>query len=105
MTIRCPTLFIRDDEGNPDNYPAERFKKTPGRPMRCGDVENCDHFYVGRAPIVSGLGFGVAGEDAQSRPDSMIRKPQPHEFYRDRPDHHRCLRSASAARRFALLGV
>lgn len=51
-TIRCPTLFIRGDEENPDNYPAERFKERSGGPCDVEIVENCNHFYVGREAAV-----------------------------------------------------
>jgi pimeloyl-ACP methyl ester carboxylesterase len=54
-TIRCPTLFIRGDEENPETYPAERFKERSGGPCDVEIVENCDHFYVGREAVVSEL--------------------------------------------------
>lgn len=57
-TIRCPTLFIRGDEENPDNYPAERFKERSGGPCDVEIVENCNHFYVGREAAVSELVSG-----------------------------------------------
>jgi pimeloyl-ACP methyl ester carboxylesterase len=52
-TIRCPTLFIRGDEENPDTYPAERFKERSGGACDVQIVANCDHFYVGREAEVS----------------------------------------------------
>jgi pimeloyl-ACP methyl ester carboxylesterase len=70
-TIRCPTLFIRGDEENPETYPAERFKERAGGPCDVEIVPNCNHFYVGReatiCKVVSGwlvrtlnIGAGVS---------------------------------------------
>lgn len=53
--VSCPTLFIRGDEENPDNYPAERFKERSGGPCGVEIVKNCNHFYVGREAVVSEL--------------------------------------------------
>jgi pimeloyl-ACP methyl ester carboxylesterase len=54
-TIRCPTLFVRGDEENPETYPAERFKERSAGPCDVEIVENCDHFYVGRESVVAEL--------------------------------------------------
>jgi pimeloyl-ACP methyl ester carboxylesterase len=54
-TIRCPTLFVRGDQEDPDTYPAERFKERSGGPCDVEIVESCNHFYVGREPVVSEL--------------------------------------------------
>jgi pimeloyl-ACP methyl ester carboxylesterase len=51
-TIRCPTLFIRGDEEDPETYPAERFKERAGGPCDVEIVPNCNHFYVGREAII-----------------------------------------------------
>jgi pimeloyl-ACP methyl ester carboxylesterase len=60
-TIRCPTLFIRGDEENPDTYPAERFKERSGGPCNVEIVPKCNHFYVGREGAVSELVAGWLG--------------------------------------------
>lgn len=54
-TIRCPTLFIRGDEENPDTYPAEAFKERSGGPCDVEIVERCNHFYVGREAAICEL--------------------------------------------------
>jgi pimeloyl-ACP methyl ester carboxylesterase len=54
-TIRCPTLFIRGDEENPETYPAERFKERSGGACDVEIVKKCDHFYVGREAVISEL--------------------------------------------------
>ena len=54
-SIRCPTLFVRGDEEDPDTYPAERFKERSGGPCDVEIVKNCNHFYVGREPAVAEL--------------------------------------------------
>jgi pimeloyl-ACP methyl ester carboxylesterase len=51
-TIRCPTLFIRGDEEDPETYPAERFKERTGGPCDVEIVPNCNHFYVGREATI-----------------------------------------------------
>jgi pimeloyl-ACP methyl ester carboxylesterase len=51
-TIRCPTLFIRGDEEDPETYPAERFKEHTGGPCDVEIVPNCNHFYVGREATI-----------------------------------------------------
>jgi pimeloyl-ACP methyl ester carboxylesterase len=57
-TIRCPTLFIRGDQEDSDNYPAEAFRARAGGPCDVGIVPNCDHFYVDREAAICDL---VAG--------------------------------------------
>jgi pimeloyl-ACP methyl ester carboxylesterase len=50
--IKCPVLFIRGDEEDPDNYPAETFAAA----VADGEaqvVPNCNHFYVGREDEVT----------------------------------------------------
>ena len=54
-TIRCPTLYIRGDEENPEAYPAEQFKERSGGPCDVEIVERCNHFYVGREALISEL--------------------------------------------------
>jgi pimeloyl-ACP methyl ester carboxylesterase len=56
--IRCPTLFIRGDQEDPDTYPAEAFRARAGSPCYVEIVPNCDHFYVGREAAICNL---VAG--------------------------------------------
>ena len=46
--IRCPVLYIRGDQEDPEIYPAERFKERAGGPCEVEIVPDCDHFYVGR---------------------------------------------------------
>jgi pimeloyl-ACP methyl ester carboxylesterase len=57
-TIRCPTLFIRGDQEDPDTYPAEAFRARAGGPCDVEIVPDCDHFYVGREAAICDL---VAG--------------------------------------------
>jgi pimeloyl-ACP methyl ester carboxylesterase len=57
-TIRCPTLFIRGDQEDPDTYPAEAFRARAGGPCDVEIVPNCDHFYVGREPAICELVVG-----------------------------------------------
>src|SRR5207237_2620353 len=54
-TIRCPTLFIRGDEEDPDTYPAERFNERAGGRCEVEIVPNCNHFYVGREAAICEL--------------------------------------------------
>ena len=35
--ISCPTLFVRGDQEDAENYPAERFRDRAGRDVRCRD--------------------------------------------------------------------
>jgi pimeloyl-ACP methyl ester carboxylesterase len=56
--IRCPTLFIRGDQEDRDNYPAERFRERAGGHCDVEIVPDCGHFYVGREDAICGL---VAG--------------------------------------------
>jgi pimeloyl-ACP methyl ester carboxylesterase len=57
-SIRCPTLFVRGDQEDPDTYPAERFGERAGGPCEVAIVPECNHFYVGRENAVCDL---VAG--------------------------------------------
>jgi len=57
-TIRCPTLFIRGDQEDPDTYPAEIFRERAGGPCDVEIVPNCDHFYVGREAAICDLVSG-----------------------------------------------
>ena len=57
-TIRCPTLYIRGDEEDPDTYPAERFNERAGGPCDVEIVPNCNHFYVGREAEIRELVSG-----------------------------------------------
>ncbi|HEX5453662.1 MAG TPA: alpha/beta hydrolase [Stellaceae bacterium] len=57
-SIRCPTLFVRGDQEDPDTYPAERFRERAGGPCAVAIVPECNHFYVGRENAVCDL---VAG--------------------------------------------
>ena len=57
-SIRCPTLFVRGDQEDPDTYPAERFRERAGGPCEVAIVPECNHFYVGRENAVCDL---VAG--------------------------------------------
>ena len=54
-TIRCPTLFIRGDEEDPDTDPAERFNERAGGRCEVEIVPNCNHFYVGREAAICEL--------------------------------------------------
>jgi pimeloyl-ACP methyl ester carboxylesterase len=56
--IRCPTLFIRGDQEDPEAYPAEAFQSRAGGPCDVVIVPNCDHFYIGREAAICDL---VAG--------------------------------------------
>lgn len=51
--IRCPTLYIRGDQEDPDTYPAETFAARAGGPCEVTIVSDCDHFYVGREAAIS----------------------------------------------------
>jgi pimeloyl-ACP methyl ester carboxylesterase len=55
QAIRCPTLFIRGDQEDPDTYPAEGFQQRSGGPCDIEIVPNCDHFYVGREAAICDL--------------------------------------------------
>ena len=57
-TIRCPTLFIRGDQEDPDTYPAEAFRERAGGPCDVETVPNCDHFYLGREAAICDLVSG-----------------------------------------------
>ena len=57
-TVRCPTLFIRGDEENPETYPAEQFKDRAGGPCDVEIVPDCNHFYVGREAAIRELVSG-----------------------------------------------
>jgi pimeloyl-ACP methyl ester carboxylesterase len=57
-TIRCPTLFIRGDQEDPDTYPAEAFQKHAGGSCDVEIVPQCDHFYVGRETTICDLVSG-----------------------------------------------
>lgn len=50
--IRCPTLFIRGDQEDPDTYPGQAFQRRAGGPCDVEIVANCDHFYVGREDAI-----------------------------------------------------
>jgi pimeloyl-ACP methyl ester carboxylesterase len=57
-TIRCPTLYVRGDQEDPDSYPAERFRERAGGPCDVEIVPDCNHFYVGREAAICGLVSG-----------------------------------------------
>jgi pimeloyl-ACP methyl ester carboxylesterase len=57
-TIRCPTLFIRGDQEDPETYPAEAFQQRAGGPCDVEIVPDCDHFYVGREAAICDLVSG-----------------------------------------------
>ena len=56
--IRCPTLFVRGDREDAENYPAERFRDCSGGTCDVEIVPDCDHFYVRRENTICDL---VAG--------------------------------------------
>jgi pimeloyl-ACP methyl ester carboxylesterase len=56
--IRCPTLFVRGDQEDAENYPAERFRDRAGGTCDVAIVPDCGHFYVGREDAICDL---VAG--------------------------------------------
>jgi pimeloyl-ACP methyl ester carboxylesterase len=43
--IKCPVLYIRGDQEDADNYPAEAFQTRAGGPCEVDIVPDCDHFY------------------------------------------------------------
>ena len=51
-SIRCPTLYIRGDQEDPEIYPAERFRERAGGACDVEIVPACDHFYVGREAAI-----------------------------------------------------
>ncbi len=51
--IKCPVLFIRGDQEDVANYPAEKFAENCAGPCTVVIVPNCDHFYVGAEDKVS----------------------------------------------------
>jgi pimeloyl-ACP methyl ester carboxylesterase len=51
--IRCPSLFLRGDEEDPDLYPAEKFAAAAGGPCEARVIDRCNHFYVGRTADVT----------------------------------------------------
>ena len=57
-TIRCPTLYIRGDQEDPDSYPAERFRERAGGPCDVEIVPDCNHFYGGREAAICDLVSG-----------------------------------------------
>jgi len=57
-TIRCPTLYVRGDQEDPDSYPAERFRERAGGPCDVEIVPDCNHFYVGREAAICDLVSG-----------------------------------------------
>jgi pimeloyl-ACP methyl ester carboxylesterase len=57
-TIRCPTLFLRGDQEDPETYPAEAFQRCSGGPCDVEIVPNCDHFYVRRETAICDLVSG-----------------------------------------------
>jgi pimeloyl-ACP methyl ester carboxylesterase len=56
--IRCPTLFVRGDQEDPETYPAEAFQRCSGGPCDVEIVPNCDHFYVGCETAICDLVSG-----------------------------------------------
>jgi pimeloyl-ACP methyl ester carboxylesterase len=53
--VRCPTLYIRGDQEQRENYPAEEFKARAGGPCDVEIVAGCDHFYNGRETVIRDL--------------------------------------------------
>jgi pimeloyl-ACP methyl ester carboxylesterase len=53
--IRCPVLFVRGDAEPAHIYPAEDFAQAAGGDCEVKIVEDCDHFYTGRAEAVGEL--------------------------------------------------
>jgi pimeloyl-ACP methyl ester carboxylesterase len=53
--ITCPVLYLRGDREPRDAYPAEDFKARAGGRCDVEIVSQCDHFYVGREPVVESL--------------------------------------------------
>jgi pimeloyl-ACP methyl ester carboxylesterase len=55
VTIKCPTLFIRGDQEDPDTYPADAFQRRSAGPCDVEIVPNCDHSYVRREAAICDL--------------------------------------------------
>jgi pimeloyl-ACP methyl ester carboxylesterase len=51
--IKCPVLYLRGDQEDPETYPAEAFRDRAAGPVEVAIIPNCDHFYRGReAPVI-----------------------------------------------------
>lgn len=53
--IRCPTLYVRGDQEDPDTYPAETFAARAAGPCEVTVVPDCNHFYVGRETAITDI--------------------------------------------------
>jgi pimeloyl-ACP methyl ester carboxylesterase len=53
--IKCPVLYVRGDQENPETYPAEAFRDRAAGPCDVQIIPDCDHFYVGREDVVARL--------------------------------------------------
>jgi pimeloyl-ACP methyl ester carboxylesterase len=50
--VTCPVLYLRGDQENPANYPAEAFQARAGGPCEVDIIPDCDHFYRGQEDAV-----------------------------------------------------
>jgi pimeloyl-ACP methyl ester carboxylesterase len=53
--IRCPVLFVRGDQEDPDLYPAEAFADAAAGPVDVRILRNCNHFYEGHKAELGAL--------------------------------------------------
>jgi pimeloyl-ACP methyl ester carboxylesterase len=52
-SIKCPVLYLRGDQEDPETYPAEAFRDRAAGPVEVAIIPNCDHFYRQReAPVI-----------------------------------------------------
>jgi pimeloyl-ACP methyl ester carboxylesterase len=52
-SIKCPVLYLRGDQEDPETYPAEAFRDRAAGPVEVAIIPNCDHFYRRReAPVI-----------------------------------------------------
>ncbi len=76
-TIKCPTLFIRGDQENPDTDPAEAFQRRSAGSCDVEIVPNCDHFYVRRKAAICDLVSGWLARTLKFYISSFPRKREP----------------------------
>lgn len=67
--IRCPVLFVRGDQEDPDLYPAEAFAAEAAGPVDVRILPDCNHFYEGHeaelgALVADWLGGLIGGRRA-----------------------------------------
>jgi pimeloyl-ACP methyl ester carboxylesterase len=52
-SIKCPVLYLRGDQEDPETYPAEAFRDRAAGPVEVAIIPNCDHFYRRQeAPVI-----------------------------------------------------